>query len=59
MRDERLGFSNHRQPKRFKMALLMGVLAGAAGLVPAAGKEEAINRDARMGLIRGDRKSVV
>ena len=35
------------------MALLAGVLAGAAGLVPAAGKkEEAINRDARMGLIR-------
>ncbi len=53
MLDERLSFSNHRQPGRFKMALLAGVLAGAAGLVPAAGKkEEAINRDARMGLIR-------
>jgi len=53
MLDERLSFSNHRRPGRFKMALLAGVLAGAAGLVPAAGKkEEAINRDARMGLIR-------
>jgi hypothetical protein len=53
MLDESLGFSNHRQPRRFKIALLAGVLAGAVGLVPAAGKkEEGINHDARMGLIR-------
>jgi hypothetical protein len=53
MLDERLGLSNHRRPGRFKMALMAGVLAGVAGLVPAAGKrEEAINRDARMDLIR-------
>src|SRR5438046_9151327 len=60
MLERRFESSGPLRPRRLAKALLAAVLAGTAGLRTVAGKkEESINRDARIDLIRGLSSEIV